>query len=103
MYLGRIVELAPTEQLFARPLHPYTRALLASVPQPDPEAPRDRLLLQGELPSPLNPPTGCRFHTRCPLAEEICRVQEPELREVLPGHQVACHLVAAPPPGMARG
>ncbi|HEY8486117.1 MAG TPA: oligopeptide/dipeptide ABC transporter ATP-binding protein, partial [Limnochordales bacterium] len=66
MYLGRIVELAATEQLFARPLHPYTRALLASVPQPDPDAPRDRLLLQGELPSPLNPPTGCRFHTRCP-------------------------------------
>jgi oligopeptide transport system ATP-binding protein len=93
MYLGRIVETGPTDALFARPLHPYTRALMAAVPLPDPDAPRQPdALVAGELPSPLNPPPGCRFHTRCPLAEPRCRVERPELRTLAPNHQVACHL-----------
>jgi oligopeptide/dipeptide ABC transporter ATP-binding protein len=96
MYLGRIVELAPTRALFDNPLHPYTEALLAAVPVPDPTVRRKRLILSGDVPSPINVPTGCRFHTRCPYAFDRCRVEEPQLKEPLAGHQVACHLREAP-------
>jgi len=92
MYLGKIVELTDRESLFAQPLHPYTEALLSAVPTPDPEAKRQRIILQGDVPSPINPPSGCRFHTRCPYVEARCKVEEPEMREVKPGHHVACHL-----------
>ena len=96
MYLGRIVELAPTRELFDRPLHPYTEALLAAVPIPDPTVRRKRLILAGDVPSPIEPPSGCRFHTRCPYAFERCRIEEPRLREPAPGHRVACHLRETP-------
>jgi oligopeptide/dipeptide ABC transporter ATP-binding protein len=92
MYLGKIVELTDKKSLFANPLHPYTEALLSAVPLPDPEAKRDRIILKGDVPSPINPPSGCRFHTRCPYVMERCRVEEPAIREVRPRHQVACHL-----------
>ena len=94
MYLGRIVELAPRRTLFANSLHPYTEALLSAVPVPDPDPPikRARIILPGDVPSPINPPSGCRFHTRCPYVFDRCRVESPELREVAPGHDVACHL-----------
>ena len=96
MYLGRLAELAPAGALFAAPLHPYTRALLSAVPVPDPRARPDRQRLTGEVPSPLNPPSGCRFHTRCPLARDICRTQVPAWHEAAPGHHVACHAVTGP-------
>lgn len=96
MYLGRLGELAPAEALFAQPLHPYTRALLSAVPSTDPRAARNRQRLQGEVPSPLSPPTGCRFHTRCPIARAQCRSTVPDLREVAAGHSVACHAVSSP-------
>jgi oligopeptide/dipeptide ABC transporter ATP-binding protein len=91
MYLGRIVETAPTERLFTMPLHPYTRALMAAVPIHHPRLRRPRQRLPGELPSPLNPPTGCHFHPRCAFAQDICRRETPPLRRLAPGHQVACH------------
>ena len=92
MYLGRIVELADTESIFARPQHPYTVALLSAVPVPDPRVARKRIILSGDVPSPVSPPPGCRFHTRCPLAFERCRVDVPPMKEVAPGHFAACHL-----------
>jgi oligopeptide/dipeptide ABC transporter ATP-binding protein len=92
MYLGRIVEHTDKATLFRNPLHPYTEALLAAVPVPDPAARRAKRVLQGDVPSPLHPPAGCHFHTRCPYAEARCRSEAPTLREVEPGHHVACHL-----------
>ncbi|WP_066945619.1 ABC transporter ATP-binding protein [Streptomyces lushanensis] len=94
MYLGKIVELADRASLYASPKHPYTKALLSAVPVPDPSrrgAKSDRILLKGDVPSPINPPSGCRFHTRCWKATEICRTTEPPLIQLAPGHQAACH------------
>ena len=92
MYLGRIVELTDKEALFSNPQHPYTEALLSAVPVPDPQAQRRPVILAGDVPSPIEPPAGCRFHTRCPYAMERCRVEAPAMKEVRPGHLVACHL-----------
>lgn len=95
MYLGKLMEMAPRDELYEKPLHPYTQALLSAVPVPDPEveARRQRIILEGDIPSPVNPPPGCPFHTRCPIATEVCREAVPEWREVAPEHWVACHLV----------
>ena len=93
MYLGKIVELTDRETLFSDPRHPYTRALLSAAPVPEPGARRDRIILKGDIPSPINPPSGCRFHTRCPFAEARCLAEEPVMRAIGSGHQVACHLV----------
>ena len=92
MYLGKIVEHTDKRTLFTNPQHPYTEALLAAVPVPNPALKRKKLILEGDVPSPINPPPGCHFHTRCPYAEERCRVEEPELKLAGPGHWVACHL-----------
>jgi len=92
MYLGRIVEIAPTNEIFENPLHPYTMALLSSIPIPDPTLKKDRFILEGDPPSPLNPPTGCRFHTRCPQYMDICSKVIPEKRAISPEHFVYCHL-----------
>ncbi|MEO8537501.1 MAG: ABC transporter ATP-binding protein [Betaproteobacteria bacterium] len=102
MYLGRIVELTSTRALFGNPLHPYTEALLSAVPVPDPTVRRKRLILAGDVPSPMDLPAGCRFHTRCPYAFDRCRREEPALVEVSPVHFVACHLREASPASDAR-
>jgi len=90
MYLGKMVEMSPREELYSNPLHPYTQALLSAIPIPDPTIHRERIILQGDVPSPLNPPSGCRFHPRCPVAMDHCSVEEPVFKEVLPDHWVAC-------------
>jgi oligopeptide/dipeptide ABC transporter ATP-binding protein len=99
MYLGKIVEIAPKKAIFTRPQHPYTEALLEAVPVPDPTRRKQRRVLTGDVPSPINPPPGCRFHTRCPYVEARCKLEEPPLQLVAPGQWVACHLrqpLAAP-------
>jgi peptide/nickel transport system ATP-binding protein len=104
MYLGKIVELADRRTLFAASHHPYTRALLSAVPVPDPDARRQRIILSGDVPSPIDPPAGCRFHTRCPFAFDRCRAEEPLLRPVgEAGHLSACHLAHAPGGEVVRG
>ncbi|MBE0455797.1 MAG: ABC transporter ATP-binding protein, partial [Roseovarius sp.] len=92
MYLGKLVEITDKKSLFRSPQHPYTEALLDSVPIPDPRKRRSRTVLKGDVPSPMNPPKGCNFNTRCPFAVDRCFHEEPELREVAPGHMAACHL-----------
>jgi len=92
MYLGNLVELASNKDLYKEPLHPYTQALISAIPEPNPAKRKERIVLRGDVPSPQNPPTGCPFHTRCPMAMEICSQEKPALAEVRPGHQVACHL-----------
>ena len=91
MYLGRLCEIATPDRLYARPAHPYTQVLLDSVPVPDPTADRTSTGISGEPPSPINPPSGCRFHPRCPTADDRCRTEVPEMTEIEPGHHVACH------------
>ena len=95
MYLGKLVEVAELRELYTHPLHPYTQALLAAVPVPNPHERREEAMPEGEIPNPINPPAGCRFHPRCPLAHEVCTHAEPEMRELRPGHRVACHFARA--------
>ncbi|MDP3616992.1 MAG: ATP-binding cassette domain-containing protein, partial [Rhodoferax sp.] len=95
MYLGRIVELASARDIYTQPLHPYTEALLSAMPVPDPQFKRKRIMLQGDVPSPIKPPSGCHFHTRCPMAQkDLCRTESPPLKQSSDGHWVACHLRA---------
>jgi len=103
MYLGRLVEAGDARAVCRAPRHPYTQALLSAVPVVDPDHKRARLILPGDLPSPIHPPPGCPFHPRCPVAEARCRVEVPRLREVAPGHHAACHLAAAEAAPLARG
>ncbi len=93
MYLGKVMELADRDEIYLRSLHPYTQALMSAVPVPDPDVAkkRNRIILEGDIPSPANPPVGCNFNTRCPYAKEICFSDEPEYREAHPRHWVACH------------
>ena len=91
MYLGRIAELAPSEALYRGPKHPYSVSLLSAIPVPDPDRPRNRIVLKGDVPSPANPPSGCHFHPRCYMARDVCSKEAPELREVSAGHWSACH------------
>lgn len=93
MYLGKIVELTDKDSLYDDPLHPYTQALLSAVPVPNPRLKRERIILKGDIPSPANPPSGCTFHTRCPIAQDICKQEIPEMKEAKPNHFVSCHLV----------
>ena len=93
MYLGALVEEASVDELFDHAAHPYTRVLLSAVPTPDPRTRRQRIVLEGELPSPLSPPGGCPFHTRCAHATERCRTERPELKEIAPGHIASCHII----------
>jgi peptide/nickel transport system ATP-binding protein len=103
MYLGKIVEMASRQHIFAAPRHPYTKALLSAVPVPEPGVARTPMILKGDVPSPINPPSGCRFHTRCPFVFDRCRTEEPQLRLTGDGQSVACHLDALPEmPGPAR-
>ncbi|MCL2888982.1 MAG: dipeptide ABC transporter ATP-binding protein [Eggerthellaceae bacterium] len=99
MYLGTLVETADVDPLYATPCHPYTQSLLSAIPVPDPEMQRSRsrILLQGEVPSPIDPPSGCRFRTRCPIVKDVCSAERPELREILPGHFCACHFAKPNP------
>jgi peptide/nickel transport system ATP-binding protein len=91
MYLGAMVELSETEELFAHPAHPYTEALLSAIPTTDIDAKKEAIIIEGDIPSPIHPPKGCKFHTRCRYCTEVCTQQVPEMEEVAPGHFVACH------------
>ena len=102
MYLGKIVEIADKKRLYANPKHPYTQGLMASIPVPRPGRRRERMVVRGDVPSPSDPPSGCRFHTRCPFVMDVCRRLEPRLLGVEPGHAAACHLVNPPDDGGAR-
>ena len=97
MYLGKFVEMATKQELYSRPLHPYSQALLSAIPIPDPNARGSKVIIKGDVPSPINPPSGCRFHTRCPKAQQICKEKEPAMAEPFPGHKVACHFAKAEP------
>jgi oligopeptide transport system ATP-binding protein len=103
MYLGKLVELSDADELYRQPGHPYTKALLSAIPVPDPTVRRERIVLKGDLPSPANPPSGCRFHTRCPMAQEICKTEEPPLRDIGDGHMSACHFAEDVTPLEERG
>ncbi|MFY9202992.1 MAG: ABC transporter ATP-binding protein, partial [Limnochordia bacterium] len=102
MYLGKIVEMACREELYGNPLHPYTQALISAIPVPDPKVKMKPILLKGEIPSPINPPPGCRFHTRCPYAMDVCRTVEPDLVSVGEDHLAACHLIKRKDPAPAK-
>lgn len=91
MYLGRIVETAKSEEIYQKPLHPYTQALISAIPEPDPKLDKEKQILEGDVPSPIDPPSGCHFHPRCPFAQSICQEKDPELQELEDGHSVACH------------
>jgi len=97
MYLGRVVEIGPKREIYTMPQHPYTQALLSAAPSPDTERTSQRIMLEGDVPSPTRVPPGCSFHTRCPLARDICRSERPLLREVAPGQMSACHFAAPNP------
>jgi oligopeptide/dipeptide ABC transporter ATP-binding protein len=103
MYLGSIVEQAPASDIYLQPAHPYTRALISAIPMPTPSRKRERIVLQGDVPSPINPPSGCRFHTRCRFAIDICRTTAPKWEAVDSDHYVACHRWRELPPPNAQG